>query len=79
MNPKRNSLKPGELSPMITLMKTETILVTQRERFATDSSRRARALEKFRKLNEATIQALRRAGEEREQKELAHKLAVTPR
>jgi hypothetical protein len=37
--------------------------------FANDSSKRARALEKFRKLNEATMNALRTAGAERKRKE----------
>ena len=50
-------------------MKTGMTFVTQKEQFAKDSSKRARALEKFRLLNEATMKALRRAGLEREEKE----------
>jgi hypothetical protein len=57
-------------------MKKEAILVTQRVRFAADSSMQARAMEKFRLLNAATLKALRQAGEERELKDQAQKVAA---
>ena len=44
-----------------------------------DSSRRERAEERFRKLNEATLLVLRRAGQARKLKEQQEQLAATPR
>ena len=77
MKAMKNSLKPGVSSPRITLMNEKTTQISQRALFATDSSKRTRALEKFRQLNEATIQALRQAGLEREQREEQAKPAKT--
>jgi hypothetical protein len=57
-------------------MKKEAILVTQRVRFAADSSMQVRAMEKFQLLNAATLKALRQAGEERELKDQAQKVAA---
>src|SRR5487761_2404513 len=83
MIPSKNWLKPGGKQRRITSMKTATIEISQPAQSAADSSRRERAEARFRKLDEATLNALRQAGaartkKEQEERELALRETQTP-
>jgi hypothetical protein len=56
-------------------MNKETTQTSTQDQFGGDSAKRQRALEKMRILNEATLNALRKAGAERQRKE-AEELAL---
>ena len=60
-------------------MKTETIQTTQPEQSGADSSRQQRAEARFRRLEQATLNALRNAGLAREKKEQEEREALALR
>ena len=73
MNPSKNWLKPGGKQRRIALMNTPTIQTSAAEQSEADFSRQQRAEARFRRLTEATQNALRNAGIAREKMEQAER------